>query len=191
MFQGLYAGAVGGGGNIEPEIPQEVGVSLGSGVLVVLPVEKTVVVFTAASQNEMLAVSVRRGEVAGVGIRVARERRDASVVALASDTRVVIYRPCAVVDVEEAVGVHRRSGRSKSHDIDLINLGGFIAVRVPGFYVECVVAGREGYPGINRWAEIAKDVYVVNIDHISGDGCCVLGGGLEMDGGDQVRRAVR
>src|SRR5882724_1849230 len=139
----------------------------------------------------MLTVSVGRRQVVGVGIGVAREGSDASVVALSSDTRVVVDGPGAIVDVQDAVGVSRWSWRRKSHDIDLISWGGFGAVRVPGFYIQRVGPGGEGYPGINRRAEIAEHVYVVNVDHISGNGCRVLGGDLEMDGRDQVGCAAR
>ena len=48
MFHGLYRSVVGSSRNIKPEIPEEVCVCRGPRVLVVLPIEKTVVVFTAA-----------------------------------------------------------------------------------------------------------------------------------------------
>jgi len=139
----------------------------------------------------MLTASVERRQIVGVGVRVAGEQSDASVVALSSDTRVVIYGPRGVVDVQQAVSVRGGSRGSKGHDIYVVSLGGHVAVRVPGFYVQSVGPGGEGYPGINRRFEITEDIYIVNVDHISGDVCCVFGGGLEMDGRDQVRCAAR
>ncbi len=192
MFHGLDRGTVGGGRNIKPEIPKKICVpGVAGGILAVLPIEKTVVVFTAAGQNEMLTASVERRQIVGVGIRVAGEQSDASVVALSSDARVVIYRPRAVVHVQQAVSVHGGSRGRKAHNIYVVSLRGHVAVRVPGFYVQRVGPWGEGYPGINRRFEITEDIYIVNVDHISGDVCCVFGGGLEMDGRDQVRCAVR
>src|SRR6266850_2869905 len=53
MLHGLYRGVAGGGRNIQPEIPKKICVPRISGILAVLPIEKTVVVFTATGQNEM------------------------------------------------------------------------------------------------------------------------------------------
>ncbi len=192
MFHGLDRGTVGGGRNIKPEIPKKICMpGVAGGILAVLPIEKTVVVPTATGQNEMLAVSVERRQIVGVGIRIAGEQSDASVVALSSDTRVVIYRPRGVVDVQQAVSMHGWSRGSEGHDIYVVSLRGHVAVRVPGFYVHRVGPWGEGYPGINRRFEITEDIYIINVDHISGDVCSVFGGGLEVDGRDQIRCAVR
>src|SRR6266576_2241615 len=122
----------------------------------------------------MLTASVERRQIVGVGSRVTGEQSDASVVALSSDTRVVIYRPRAVVDIQQAVSVHGGSRGRKAHNIYVVSLRGYIAVGVPGFHVQRVGTWGEGYPGINRRFEIAKDIYIVNVDHISGDVCCVF-----------------
>ena len=101
VLQGLYRRVACGRRNVEPEIPKKVSVTCEpGGIGIVLPIEKSVVVGASAGQDEMLPVPVERGQVVGIGIGTAREWRNASVVALASDIRIVIKRPAAIVDVQ-------------------------------------------------------------------------------------------
>ena len=47
----------------------------------------------------------------------------------------------------------------------------------------------KGDPGVNRWAEIAEDIYAINVHDISGDGDGVLSSSLQMDRRYKVGRA--
>src|SRR5262252_2705652 len=125
----------------------------------------------------MLAAPVRTRCVPRVGVGIAAETSDASVVAIATHIRIVVDGEWRVVEVYHAMSMRRRRGRSESGYVDFVGCRREIALGIPRFHIEGVLSGRKGDPGISRGREIPEDVLVVHVHHVAGDLLLVFGRG--------------
>ena len=194
-FQSLHRAATGCGWNVEPEVPHEIR-RAALWICGIFPVKQAVVVSTLALYDEMLAifVEIRRIPRVRVGGRI--ERPNASVVALAADSIVVIHGPvggCGLINLRDTRGNVWRGGRCGPRYIDGIGCRAqMTSAGIPGSDVYRVAAARrKNYPGVHGRAEVAKNIDMVYVDHVSGYFEVTLCRGREVDWGSYVCAASR